>query len=121
RVLHLPGHRLFQTLLESERRVDVQLGARDERGHEEWKALDVVPVRVADEEMQTQRLGKRLQQMEAELAGTGAAVEHDDRSVRRAKLDARGVAAVARGALTRRGDRAACTPEPDVHDAPRKP
>jgi hypothetical protein len=119
RVLHLPGHRLLEALLEPERRVHVQLGAGNERGHEERKALDVVPVGVADEEVQPQRLGHRLHQVQAQLAGAGAAVEDDDGSVGGAKLHAGGVAPEARRAIAGRGDRAARSPEPDVHDAPR--
>jgi hypothetical protein len=93
RVLHLPRHRLLEALLEAERRVDVQLRARDEGGNEERKALDVVPVRVADEEVQTERLGHRLQEVQPELARARPAVQHDDRPVWRPELHARGVAA----------------------------
>src|SRR5439155_1033181 len=68
RVLHLPGHRLFQPALKAERRVDVQLGARHERRDEEGKALDVVPVGVPDEEMQARR-ERDLREVEAQAAG----------------------------------------------------
>ena len=63
RVLHLTGHRLFETALEADRRVDVQLGAGQERGDEEGKALDVIPVGVADEEVEPDGLGHRLSQV----------------------------------------------------------
>src|SRR5262249_43066041 len=118
RVLHLPRHRLFEALLKAERRVDVQLDAWNERGDEEGKALDVVPVRVADEQVQVDRRLQRLREMQAQLAGAGAAIEHDDGAVRRADLRAGRVAAEARGAFPGRGDRPTSPPEPDVHDAP---
>src|SRR6266850_2116135 len=92
-----------------------------ERGDEERKALDVVPVGVADEEVQVERRLQRLREAQAELARAGPAVEHDHGAVRPADFRARRVAAVARGAVAGRGDRAASTPEPDVHDASRLP
>src|SRR5262249_58218734 len=56
RVFHLPGHRLFESALEAQWRVDVQLRAGYEGGDKERKALDVIPVRVPDEEVKAGRL-----------------------------------------------------------------
>ena len=115
RVLHLPGHRFLEAALEAERRVDVQLRARQEGGDEEGEALDVVPVGVADEEVQAHGPRHRLGEMQPELARAGAAVEDDDRAVGGTHLDAGGVAAVAGGPRPGRGDRAASAPETHVH------
>ena len=115
RVLHLAGHRLLEPALETDRRVDVQLGARQERGDEERKALDVIPVGVADEEVEPKGLGHRLDQMQAELAGAGAAIEDDHGAVGGPYLDARGVSPEARGVRPRRGDRSTRSPEANLH------
>ncbi len=115
RVLHLPGHGLLEAALKADRRVDVQLGARQERGDEEGKALDMVPVGVADEQVQANRLRHRLRQVQAELAGAGAAVEDDHRSVGGADLDAGGVTPEARGVRSGRRDRSTRSPKANLH------
>jgi hypothetical protein len=114
-VLHLPGHRLLEALLEPERRVHVELGPGQERGDEERKALDVIPMGVADEQVQAHGGGEGPDQMEPQLARAGAAVQHDDRAVLGPHLHARRVAAVSGGALARRSYRAPGAPEPYVH------
>src|SRR5207247_711568 len=82
RVLHLPGHRLLEAPLEAARRVDVQLGPGQERGDEERDALDVVPMRVADEEVESHRLGHRPNEGEAGPTAASAAVEDDPRTLK---------------------------------------
>ena len=118
RVLHLPGHRFLEALLKAERRVDVELDAGNEGRNEERKALDVIPMGMADEKVQKYRWLQGLCEVQPELTRAGATVEHDDGPVRRANFCARGVAAIARRAIARRGDGATGTPEPDVHSAP---
>src|SRR5436309_7306354 len=115
RVLHLPGHRLLEAPLEAARRVDVQLGPGQERGDEEREALDVVPMGVADEEVESHRLGHRPNEVEPEPADAGAAVEDDDGPVGGAYLGARRVAAVDGGRGSRRGDGSSRAPESDLH------
>src|SRR5262249_2183789 len=115
RVLHLTGHGLLEAALEADRRIDVELGARRERGDEERKPLDVIPVSVSDEEMQSNRLRHRLDQMEPELAGTRAAVQDDDGAVRRSHLDAGSITSEARGVRAGRGDRSTRSPEANLH------
>ena len=115
RVLHLARHRLLEPALEAHRRVDVQLGSGQERRDEEGEALDVIPVRVADEEVEAHRLRDRLRQVHAELAGAGAAVEDDHGSVGGAPLPARGITPVPRGVRARRGDRPTSPPDASEH------
>jgi len=115
RVLHLPRHRLLEAPLEAEGRVDVQLGAGQKGGDEERKALDVVPVRVADEEVESHRLRHRPHEVQAEPARAGAAVEDDDGPVGGAHLGARRVAAVDGRRASGRGDGASGAPEANVH------
>ncbi len=114
RVLHLPGHRLFQAALEAEGGVDVQLGPGHEGGDEEGKALDVIPVRVTDEEVEAGRLG-HLGEMQAEAAGAGATVEHDQRAVGSTDFHTRRITTVTRRLFPGRGNRPSGAPEPYVH------
>src|SRR5215510_6581885 len=53
-VLHLTGERFTQGLVETLGTVDVPLIARHEERGEERDPLDVIPVRVADEDMTAQ-------------------------------------------------------------------
>ena len=52
RMVHLAGERLLERARDVVAAVEVDDVARDERGIEEREALDVVPVHVAEEEMQ---------------------------------------------------------------------
>ena len=115
RVLHLPGHGCLEPLADTFRRVDVPLVPGCEEGREEGKALDVVPVGMRDEQMTADRAGRRRDQVAAQLMGAGAAVQDDERAVRGADLDARGIAAVPQGRRTGLGDRASRAPEADPH------
>src|SRR5262249_36749032 len=84
---------------------------------EEGKPLDVVPMGVADEQVQGERLtGGLLQERLAELADTGARVEDEDVAAA-AHLHADGGAAIQRGAGTGRRDRAPRAAEGDLHRA----
>jgi len=70
---------------------------------------------MADEEMQADRLGHRLDQVHPELAGAGAAVEDDHSAVRGSDLDAGGIPSEPRGARAGRGDRSTRSPEANLH------
>src|SRR5581483_7003810 len=80
-------------------RVDEELVALLVDGREERQALDVVPVRVAHEQVRgAAALAERaLHHLLAELADAGAGVDDDVLPVGGAHLDARGVAAVTVG------------------------
>ena len=116
-VLHLPGQRSLQLLSQAARSVDVPFVARAEKGGEERKSLDVVPVRVRDEEMSAQRQPAGFQRL-PQPVGPGAAVQNDERSIRRAHFDARRVAAIAERGRPRLGQRSSRAPESDQHPRP---
>src|SRR5712692_6432393 len=62
-VLHLSGQGSFQLLSQAARGIDVPFVARAEERGKERKSLDVIPVRVRDEEMSARRRpagGQRL-------------------------------------------------------------
>src|SRR4030095_5809700 len=50
-VLHLPGEGILQALPQTLRRVDVPFVSRDKERRKKRKTLDVVPVRVSEQEM----------------------------------------------------------------------
>src|SRR5262249_61678469 len=85
-VLHLPRERIAQGLREALGAVDVPLGAWREQRRKEREALDMVPVRVADQDVA--RLDAGLLQPLAERMRAGAAINDNQRSPSRAQLDA---------------------------------
>ena len=92
--IHLPAQQLLQWSALAGRAVDVNRRGRLIGRHEERKALDVVPVRVADEEMDGQRAAlELLEQRLPELPDPRAGVEDEDVATA-PQLHARGVATV---------------------------
>ena len=98
-------------------REDVDLVARAVERREERQALDVIPVRVADQDrgLAAAVAEAALHQRLAEVADAGAGVDDDRIGVARPDLDTRGVPAVPVGRPPRDGDRATDSPEPDLH------
>ena len=82
RILHLAGKRIFQTSLKRYGAVYVQLGSRKKGWSKEGKPLDVIPMRMSDQEMDAMR-GGAAEHIQTENTYPGAAVEHRAR-VRRA-------------------------------------
>src|SRR5262245_59003084 len=78
-VLHLARERVAQRLAEPARRIDVPLVARHEERHEEGNALDVIPVRMADQDMDEQGPAAR-HQLAPKNGGAGAHVEDNERA-----------------------------------------
>jgi hypothetical protein len=89
--------------------------AGDEQRGEEGNALDVVPVRVADQHMTVNRPLARAEQVLAQLVDAGAAVDHQQGAGIGFDADAGGIAAVAHRARTGFGQRAAGSPETYFH------
>jgi hypothetical protein len=87
RILHLPGQRVFKTALESGRRVNIQLHPGKKCGSEEWKPLNVVPVRVTDQKINAMGTRPRPQEIKAKLANTGTTVKNDEGAVGGSDLD----------------------------------
>jgi hypothetical protein len=115
RVLHLPPEGILQLLVHTPWPVDVPLALGSEEGREEGEALNVVPVRVADEDMSTQRSGSPREERFAEGVGAGPAVEHDEGAIPGHDFHAGGVAPVAHRRGSRLRDRATRAPEANTH------
>ena len=91
-MLHLAVQRAVELAAQPLRRVDVKHVPLHEQRREERKPLNVIPVRVADEQVPFELLLLRHQRLTQRLRA-GAAVEDQQRTIRGPHLDARGVAA----------------------------
>jgi hypothetical protein len=89
--------------------VDMRVGHPERR--EEPETLEMVEVKVGEEEVDSPRpFGDEL---EAERADAGSGVEDEDRSVAEANLEAGRVSSVAQRPGTRRRERSAAAPDLD--------
>src|SRR5688500_19229873 len=79
--------------------------ALDEGRAEEREALDVIPVRVPDEDVRFDGLLALGHQFRGQPVGAGAAIEYEEATGGGSQLDARGVASEVVGARSRSGDR----------------
>ena len=112
---HLPAQHLFEAATWPWGAVDVDGHFVRVRRYEEREALDVIPVRVTDEEVDGERPATEVaHQRQPERPQAGAGVE-DEHVTARAHLDARRVSAIARRVGTRRGGGPARAPERDLH------
>ena len=116
RIVRLRREHRLQVQVVALARVDGHLVAALVERREERQPLDVIPVGVADEQVDARVAGLAFGQLLAQLADPGAGVDDDTRSRRRADLDARGVAAITFGLGPRHGKRPANAPEADPHD-----
>src|SRR5262245_28701 len=76
-VLHLSGQRVFKTSLKPGRSVDVQFCARKKSRSEERETLNVIPMSVADQQVNPVGSGTRFQKIESEFADTGSAIKNN--------------------------------------------
>src|SRR5882724_2493085 len=107
---HLAGQKPVRTVFIFRRAINADLHLLQIRRREKWKSLDVIPVRMRDEQMQFIRLRFARDDVLAEFADARTGVANENRVVK-SHLDARGVAAI--NACPARGcrNRAACSPE----------
>ncbi len=110
---HLIGERLAELLARHVMAVDSQAGAGQVGGLEKGKALDVIPMTVAEEEVRGDRLLAR--EHVAEPADAGAGIQDEHLAVVKTNGDAGGVATVSDGELSWRRDRAAGAPDLNSH------
>src|SRR5262245_34008202 len=115
RVLHLPCEGILQALPQTLRRVDVKFVSLDEERRKKGKTLDVVPVRVSEQEMTAYGVLARRHQASAQIMSTGAAVQDYQRPIRSAHFHAGSVASVANRARPGLCQRAARPPESNAH------
>ena len=106
-ILHLPGKGLTQGLAEAVRAVDVPFVAGHEQRREERDALDVIPVRMADQDMAARALSAGRDQLLTERVSPSSAIQDYKGVSRRSHLDAWGVSSVTSGARAGLGDRTA--------------
>src|SRR5690242_6069304 len=87
-VLHMTSERFAQGLVETLGTIDVPWIARHKKWSEEWDALDVIPMRVTDEDMTAQAFGAGRHQILAETMSSSSTINDYKCSTRRALLDA---------------------------------
>jgi hypothetical protein len=116
-VLHLTGERFAQGLVETLGTVNVPLVARYEERGEERDPLNVIPVRVTDEDMTAQTASAARHQILAEGMCSSPAVNDDERSACRAHLNARCISSVTSRARSGLRNRTASAPELYPHVA----
>src|SRR5205814_9772535 len=87
------------------------------RGAEERDALDVIPVKMREQEIHREGpVVAAVHERGAELAKARARIEDEKRSRAVAHLDARGIVAIAHGQRPRCRDGPARAPETDLHE-----
>jgi hypothetical protein len=101
RMLHLRRQDGFEPLAQAARRIEIPCAARGEHRGEKRKALDVIPVRVGDHEVTAHGLLGLGHQRLPETMSHGDAVQDDQGSVVRPRLDAGRIAAIAQGSRSR--------------------
>lgn len=107
---HEGGEQAFARAFAAE---DAQPAFRVVDGRKKRQALDVIPVRVGDEQGQVERTVFEFgQERLSQRTQTGAGVQNDD-FIAAPDFDAAGIAAVADGVAAGRGDGAAHTPKLD--------
>src|SRR5476649_1342361 len=107
---HLAGQNPVRTVFIFARAVNADLHLLKIGRNEKRKSLDVIPMRMRDEQMEFVRLRIARDDVLAEFADARTGVA-DEKRVVKPHLDARGVAAIDARPARRRRNRAACSPE----------
>ena len=114
-VLHLPGQSCLQVVAPAPWRIEIPLIAGNEERREKREPLDMVPVRVGDQQVSAHGLRSRGKQRLPETMRSGAAIEDDEGPVGWPHLHTGGVASVAQRRRPWRGQRSPRPPEPDPY------
>src|SRR5262249_46640396 len=97
--LHLTGDRVLQTALETCRRTNVQFDVRKESRRKERKTLNVIPVRMANEQVNPFNFRSRVQQLHTEFAHPGPAIKDQNSAFTRPHFDTGSVASEKHGPI----------------------
>jgi hypothetical protein len=120
-ILHLTSERFAQRLVETLGTIDVPLIARHKQRGEERDALDVIPMRVTDEDMTPLAFGAGRHQILTERMSSSPTINDNKCPKRRANLDAGGVPPIACRGRARLSYRTASSPELYPHVASTHP
>src|SRR6266511_1456772 len=120
-ILHLPGQGFAQRLAEALRAVYVPFVAGHKKRSEERDALDVIPMRMTDQDVAAQAFSASRHQILTYRVSSSSAINNDKCSACRPGLDARGVSSVTSRARSGRGYRTASPPELYSHVASTRP
>jgi hypothetical protein len=100
-ILHLSGQRVFEAALKAGWSKDIQLTVWEKRRRKKRETLDVIPVRVSDQQIKAVNSGPGPKQLESQFADSGATVENDDCSVFNSELYAGSISSINGGVWTR--------------------
>jgi diguanylate cyclase (GGDEF)-like protein len=112
---HLTGEHVMQRAAAAFRAMDRNRVPFDKSRSEEGETLDVIPVRVSQENVRVDGFLASGHQVGGEGPRAGAAIENQQVAVGGGQFDAGGVAAEAIRAWPGAGDRASCPPETYSH------
>src|SRR4029450_1609499 len=115
RELHLTGKNFGQRMSAPFWTADGDLVPGNEERGEEGEALDVIPMRVAEQDHRRDGLRGVCHELRAQRASTRPAVEYETGPFARRHFHARGIAAEADGPRTGGGDRPPGPPESHSH------
>jgi hypothetical protein len=115
RVLHLASDRILEAALKSNGGANVELESRKESRRKKRKALDVIPMSVADQKMNTADFSFRVQQLHSQFTNARAAIQDDDGVITWPDFDARRIPAIKSRALSRRWDGTTGSPKANAH------
>ena len=93
RILHLSRQRIFQASLKRARTINIEFAAGKKGRSEKWEALDVIPVRVANQEMNAMGSGP-AKHVQSKHTNTRPTIEHERRAVLGTHFNTRRIAAI---------------------------
>src|ERR1700719_469969 len=114
-MLHLACEYFAQRHLSPLRPANPEAIGCAEQRREEWETLNVVPVRVSEQDRCRDRATRLLHPLIAEQPRAGSAIQDHARAIAGGELEAGCISAEMIRIRARRRNRSACTPEAQAH------
>ena len=114
-VLHLSGKRVAKRLAETGRPIDIPVTPGNKQRRKKRKSLDMIPVRVTEQDAATQRSSGLSQHRSAKVMRASAAIDDHQGAFWGGHLNAGGVATITNCVSPGSGKRAPGSPELDLH------
>ena len=113
--IHLHPHDLVERLVPSRRPINDNFVLPSVCRKEKWKSLNVIPMRVADENMYRDRRGRKFfLELDSEIMNSGPCIKDEDVALR-PDFDARCISAILQRCGSGGGDGPARSPKSNVH------
>src|SRR6202030_1668785 len=114
-MLHLARQHIMQRQVSALRPIDPEVIGRCEKRREEREALNVIPMRVSEQDGGRDWTARIFHQFVSEQPRAGTAIEDHARASFSGELDAGCISAEVIGVGTGRRNRSACTPKAQAH------